>query len=135
MAHRIAAYVHVAGFRLEPGDVPPPAIADQVTNPKAWTTEAPTEPERPLREEAPAVEVTDKGTPEKEDVAQEDDGDQAQDPVVEGEDPPRPGKSAKVEVWRAYILDVADVTEGELADLTKDQLIEMANQLDAEGDE
>ena len=52
--------------------------------------------------------------------------------MVEGEEPPRPGKNAKVETWRAYILAVADVTKDELAELTKDQLIEMADQLDNE---
>lgn len=142
MAHRIAKYVHVAGVLLVPGDVPPPGLADQVTNPKAWG-EAPEDP-GPRR-----FEDSDRGdralaTEENETTGQTGDDspapEQTEDPVedtdpgpapdVDGEEPPRPAKTAKVDVWRAYILDVADVTEAELDGLTKDQLIEMADQLD-----
>lgn len=134
MAHRIASYVHVAGFLLVPGDVPPPDLADQVSNPKAWASGGQLAPERPAPRRVGQVPDEDQGEDPKDPKDPEDDvtEDSPKDPapVVEGEDPPRPAKSAKVEAWREYILAVADVTEDGLADLTKDQLVEMADQLD-----
>jgi hypothetical protein len=37
MARKLKAYVHVDGKVFAPGDTPPKAYADQITNPKAWT--------------------------------------------------------------------------------------------------
>lgn len=142
MAYRIAKYVHVAGVLLVPGDVPPPGLADQVTNPKAWRT-APEAPE-PRRFEASDQGDQDPDSEENDTTGQTGDDppapEQTAGPVedtdpepalaVEGEEPPRPAKTAKVEVWREYIFAVADVTKAELDGLTKDQLIEMADQLD-----
>lgn len=144
MAHRIAAFVHVAGVLLVPGDMPPPGLADQVTNPKAWRA-APEAPE-PRRFETPDQGDQDPATEENDTTGQTGDDpvtpEQTEDPVeepepgpapdVEGEEPPRPAKTAKVETWREYIFAVADVTKAELAELTKDQLIEMADQLDTD---
>lgn len=131
MAHSIAAFVHVAGFLLVPGDVPPPDLADQVTNPKAWASGGQLAPERPAPRRVGQVPDEDQGEdPENSEDDVTEDSSEDQVPVVEGEDPPRPAKSAKVEAWREYILAVADVTEDGLADLTKDQLVEMADQLD-----
>lgn len=144
MAHRIAAFVHVAGVLLVPGDVPPPGLADQVTNPKAWR--AAPEVAEPRRFETSGQGEQDPATEENETPGQTGDDpvipeqteDRVEDtepgpaPDVEGEEPPRPAKTAKVEVWREYIFAVADVTKGELDGLTKDQLIEMADQLDTD---
>ena len=144
MAHRIAKYVHVAGVLLVPGDMPPPGLADQVTNPKAWSTA--TETPEPRRFETSDQEDRDPDTEENDTTGQTGDApvtpEQTEDPVedtepepapdVEGEEPPRPAKTAKVETWREYIFAVADITKGELDGLTKDQLIEMADQLDTD---
>lgn len=142
MAYRIAKYVHVAGVLLVPGDVPPPGLADQVTNPKAWRA-APEPPETRRFETSDQGDQdpgAGKGDPEKSETDDPPVPEQTEEPVentdpepapdVEGEEPPRPAKTAKVETWREYIFAVADVTKAELDGLTKDQLIEMADQLD-----
>ncbi|OLT27748.1 hypothetical protein BJF83_17330 [Nocardiopsis sp. CNR-923] len=107
--------MHVAGSVYAPGDVPPPEVAKLITNPKAWEGSQPP---------AAAVEPT----PDMED--DQDDG------TGDDEAPERPAKSATVEAWREYILAVADIDEADVADMTKAQLQDLADEIDADtGDE
>ncbi|MFE3461366.1 hypothetical protein ACFXKD_27800 [Nocardiopsis aegyptia] len=146
---RLGTYVHAAGQLWRPGQVPPDEVADLITNPKAWTSQAldrqemtpaaipspnegqgdddPNEAdatEGDTREEGPAVDDT---------TGVEDEEDQAPAPAAAAEaEPQRPAKSDQVGAWREYILAVADITQAEVDEMTKAELIDAADQLDAE---
>lgn len=141
---RLNAFVHVAGKLFRPGDVPESQVADLITNPKAWRAD-----DWPAPAQAPADETSreaDNDPDEEADTTEgatgHEDGDatggdseQDQTPVPTAdadEEPERPAKSAKVDVWREYILAVADVTRAEVNEMTKEELIDAADQLDAD---
>ncbi|MEU0492567.1 hypothetical protein ABZ249_25350 [Nocardiopsis sp. NPDC006139] len=137
MNRRISRYVHVAGLRLEPGDMPSPAIADQVTNPKAWG-DAVEAAEMPVRRPAGPAPTRDPGTdpeqegdgaPREEDTDPEEtveDDAQGDDSEGHGEEvPQRPAENASTDAWRAYILATVDVSEAELEGKSRADLIAM----------
>ena len=135
MNRRISRYVHVAGLRLEPGDMPSPAIADLITNPKAWADTVPVRrpaAPAPTRDPGADPEQEGDGAPREEDTdpeetveddAQDNGGD---DSEGHGEEvPQRPAENATTDAWRAYILATVDVSEAELEGKSRADLIAM----------
>lgn len=109
MMRKLRSYVHVGGRVFGPRDEVPEQVADQITNPKAWA-DAPDGARNTARVHARAEE-------------------QQQE---EGGEPKRPAKNASVDTWRSYLLQVADYTDDEVKQMTKEQVIDTVEALDDE---
>jgi hypothetical protein len=120
--------VYVGGLCWPAGSVPPPGIADRITNQQAWTEvpDAESDTEAPTPADPPAPPVVIEPVPEQpnDDAGDDlvigevvaDDGSPS-DPLPPGapsvQAPPRSGRGSGIEAWREFaLLNDVDVRAG-----------------------